>query len=99
MDLIKQSWGRMEKGLIGLLILFVLVVFGNFIGIVNWTIPCAFQHLFNIECFGCGTTDAIKLAFQGKWLASLHSNPLGIMLILYLLIRTSHLTFLKLKRV
>lgn len=76
---------------------FIGLVFLYSVGFINWTIPCAFQHFLNLECLGCGTTEALKLAFNGNFQASFQSNPLGIILLSYLFLRIAYKLRIKLK--
>ena len=51
-----------------------------------------------MQCLGCGTTEALKLAFNGNFQASLHSNPLGLILLSYLFLRIAYKLRIQLKQ-
>lgn len=44
--------------------------------------PCLPVRLWNVPCPGCGVTTAVALAFHGQPLASLRTQPFGLVLIL-----------------
>ena len=93
-----MPFNKTEQQLLLLFGLFVFLVMLSNFQIINWTIPCAFQHFFSIECLGCGTTKAISLAFQGKFEESLHSNPLGLLLLGYSSFRVMQLFHYQIKK-
>ena len=78
MDLENHHWYAFELKVFVLISLFFILVLINTLGIINWTIPCFFEHFLSFECFGCGTTKAIKLALVGELGASISENPLGL---------------------
>ena len=47
---------------------------------------CMTKYFFHIPCPSCGTTRAIRAAFQGEWIASLYYNPLGILVALLMVV-------------
>jgi|GEM_PF-6171068 len=99
MDVKKQHWFNMEQKGAVLISLFVLFVLSNSAGLINWTIPCFFEHFLSIECFGCGTTKAIELAFVGKLGASISENPLGLATLFYVFLKFLHLIYSKLYQI
>ena len=44
--------------------------------------PCLPVRLWNVPCPGCGVTTAVALAFHGQPLASLRTQPFGLVTIL-----------------
>lgn len=46
---------------------------------VGWS-GCLTKYLLHIPCPSCGTTRAVRAAFQGNLLDSLYYNPLGVLL-------------------
>lgn len=49
---------------------------GNVVG------GCLIKHATNIPCPSCGTTRAILLLLQGRFLDSLYINPFGLMVLM-----------------
>ncbi|MBS4042504.1 MAG: DUF2752 domain-containing protein [Chitinophagaceae bacterium] len=47
---------------------------------------CLFKNITHLPCPSCGITRAIFLLLQGKVIASLSMNPLGIVVLLFLMI-------------
>lgn len=43
-----------------------------------WSIPCLFNTLFDVECWGCGITRAIISLLHGEWGKSLAQNTMGL---------------------
>lgn len=43
---------------------------------------CLFRFATGIPCPGCGMGHAVLAAFQGEWIHSFRSHPLGILLLL-----------------
>ncbi len=93
-----QVWYNLEQKMLLLSGAFIGLVFLYSVGFINWTIPCAFQHFFSMQCLGCGTTEALKLAFNGNFQASLHSNPLVLILLSYLFLRIAYKLRIQLKQ-
>ena len=42
--------------------------------------PCISMQVFDFPCPGCGVTTSAALAARGKFSASLHTQPLGLLL-------------------
>jgi hypothetical protein len=97
MACITPQFYELEWKLLRVFGLFLSLILLNVVGLISWSIPCAIKHFIHIECFACGTTEAIKQLFLGNISGSWKSNPLGIILssyfsvrILYLTIKTIH---------
>ena len=94
---ITPQFYELERKLLLVFGLFVSLILLNVVGLISWSIPCAIKYFVHLECFACGTTEAIKHLFLGNISGSWKSNPLGIILsshfsvrILYLTINTIH---------
>ncbi|MCR5849802.1 MAG: DUF2752 domain-containing protein [Bacteroidaceae bacterium] len=55
----------------------------------NWgsrLVCCPTRLIWGIPCPACGTTRAVRAIFHGEWLASLHYNPLGLVVSLAMVV-------------
>jgi hypothetical protein len=68
---------------------FLLSVFLNKQGIVNVTVPCLFNFLFDIHCPGCGFTrsfiELLKLNFKESLQYNILSLPIIFFIIFYII--------------
>jgi hypothetical protein len=89
---ITSQFYELERKLLLVFGLFVSLILLNVVGLISWSIPCAIKHFVHLECFACGTTEAIKYLFLGNLSGSWKSNPSGIILSSYFLVRILYLT-------
>lgn len=72
--------------------LFFLKFFANKFTNIDFT-ACIFKRITTIPCASCGTTRALTQLFNGELLASLHLNPIGIIVAAIMVISPIWITF------
>ena len=62
------------------------ITINSIIGLESKRIVCPIKLITGIPCPSCGSTRSVLNLFEGDFLSAIHTNPLGLLIFIFLLV-------------